>query len=141
MEEKIERPVGGDDEALELGSLWIEPSRDTEATDETQVDVTKYSDWLRDHIRRRYPHADREELFQVFMVAMLEAKSTYDPSRGTFRYYLEHFAFRSAFQEYLRNVGAVKRPIDKPGGARVIADRDIDAPRFEGDEEGHQKYQ
>src|SRR5262249_51677756 len=102
--EKIERPVGGDDEALEGDAVCdvCQPPRNTDRRGEKQVDVGKYFDWLRTHIRRRYPLADEDELFQMCAVAALEAGANgYDSSRGTFRYYLEHFVVRSTFQEYL----------------------------------------
>jgi hypothetical protein len=115
MDKKIESLVGGDDEALEGNSLCDcdEHSRDTDATDGTQVDLTKYFDWkaelkwIQGHVRRHHPCADQDELVGMCAVAALEALANgYDPKRGPFRYYLQTFVMPKAHEEYLRSVGA-----------------------------------
>jgi hypothetical protein len=80
---KIERPVGGDDEALEGDQFCCdcdEHSRDTEAAGNSQVNVADYFDWLHAIIWIKYPVADHEDLFMDFVVAALEARSTFDPA-------------------------------------------------------------
>ena len=70
--------------------------------------------WMRKFLRWKYPVADQDELVGMCVVAALEALANgYDHKRGPFKFFLMKFVIPGVHEEYLRSVGAVRRPAKK----------------------------